>query len=176
MYNETQEANEKHAIIAHDRHTKELADTERLVESFGNAAMKAPAIASAGGIAGLLGFFSANAKVIANTEGNAVFSTAIIYFFISVLFAVIAPSVAYITQYLYTTYQSAHTLHYDYPFVRPKPSATYYRGVGYGFHLVTLALVFASIAFLIMGGLEFLRFAAIVGHAPLSPFLQGIPL
>ncbi|WP_018900474.1 hypothetical protein [Rhizobium sp. 2MFCol3.1] len=157
---------EKYAVLAHDRHLKEISDTEKLLESFANSAMKAPAIASAGGIAGLLGFFSANSKAIIHTPAVEIFSEAVTYFFASVLLAVIVPSLAYITQYCYTAYQVHHTMHFDSPFVRPKPSAVRWQAFGYSIHLIAILLVVGSIVLLVVGGLKFFELASFVGHHP----------
>jgi hypothetical protein len=161
------------ALVAHEVHRDGLKTATDFVPQLSLNAMKAPALASAGGIAALLGFFSANARTLSGTSGIDFFSTALIYFFFSVLCSVVTPALAYLAQYSYMLNWGTYTLHWERPFVRDKPFSTkFWAYLGTFFHLLAVILVCASIVLLMLGGWAFYKLALFAGHIaiPFAPF------
>lgn len=151
------------ALKAHESHNKNFADTFNMVAGFSNAAMKAPAIAAAGGIAALLGFFSANAvRVQATSEAIISFNFALAWFFASVFCCVLAPSGAYLSQGLFVWSLGAKTQHWEHPFVRETKKSRLFSRIGICIQIATIFLVLLSMAFLLAGVTRFVALAALV--------------
>ncbi|MDO9417970.1 hypothetical protein [Pararhizobium sp.] len=146
----------------HDALRKNLADSFTLVGSFSNAAMRAPALAAAAGIAGLLGFYSANNKVLAGSVGIEHFNSALLYLCGSVLLCVLAPSVAYLTQSCFTHSFGAMRYIWEHPFSKETRAAKIWGAVGYLLQAICIIIVLGSIVALIVGGWHFLQLANFV--------------
>lgn len=146
------------ARLAHAHENKALELETNMVPGFASAAMRAPAIAAAGGIAAILGFYSANAEAIAAAARTRMFNDALMWFFISVLACVLAPSTAYFSQTFFSHGRSAKTHHLDErPFVRDTRKSKTLRGLGIAFQVLSVVLVAGSIGALIAGGWMFLQ-------------------
>lgn len=146
------------ARLAHSLENKALEAEKAMIPGFANAAMRAPAIAAAGGIAAILGFYSANAEAIATEARTQLFNDALMWFFVSVLACVVAPSTAYFSQTFFAHGRPAKTHHLDeQPYVRDTGKSKALRGFGVAFQVMSVALVAGSIASLIAGGFLFLQ-------------------
>src|SRR5262249_22314239 len=141
-----------------------MADDVGIVGTFSTAAMRAPALAAAGAIAALLGFFSANYRAISGTPGQHFFNEALLLFAASVLLTVLAPGMAYFSQYAFLWSQGREELHWDRPFVRPTKTSRRLNVVGVFFQLVAVTIVLGSIILLVMGGISFLHLAQYVSE------------
>lgn len=152
------------AKAAHEYNLKNVSENFTLVGSFSNAAMRAPALAAAGGIAGILGFFSANKNAMTGTEGVALFNAALFYFCVSVLLCVLAPAAAYLSQTCYTYWAGTHSHHWDHPYVRETPRAMKWRNAGIAFQVISMGIVIGSMSSLVMGGWYFMALAAFIAR------------
>ncbi|NKL20899.1 hypothetical protein [Rhizobium leguminosarum] len=152
------------AHIAHEAHRKTLSEHMGVVGTFSNSAMRAPAIAAAGGIAALLGFFSANYRAIAGTAGQTFFNEALILFGSSVLLTVLAPGLAYFSQLSFLWSIGKDELHWERPFVRETGASKRLYYVGSAFQILAIVIVLASIALLVGGGWKFLSLAHFVSE------------
>lgn len=153
----------ENARLAHATANKSMEVETNIVPAFGNAAMRAPGIAAAGGIAAILGFYSANASVLRGTVALDDFNAALLWFFGSVLACVIAPGAAYFSQALFVQCRSERTHHFDRPFVRDTSKSTWLFRVGTVFQIAAILLTAAAIAALVCGGLAFMRVAVFAG-------------
>jgi hypothetical protein len=147
------------AHIAHEAQRKSLTDHMGMVGSFSTAAMRAPALAAAGAIAALLGFFSANYRAISGTTGQHFFNEALLFFAASVLLTVLAPGLAYFSQYSFLWSVGKEALHWDRPFIRPTKASRSLNAIGIATQIVAVGVVLGSIALLVLGGFSFLRLA-----------------
>lgn len=142
---------------AHDNHAKSMTDLFESVISFSNSAMRAPALASAGGIAATLGFYSANysrlaGNQIALTEFNAI----LFWLFLSLLATITAPGLAYFTQCFYAWSLTGHIQVWEHPYVLPTRKSKIQNAIGITLHILTVLTVISSIIFMMVGGLRFL--------------------
>lgn len=145
----------KAAETAHDVFHKNSANVFNMVAGYGNAAMRAPAIAAAGGIAGVLGFYSANRATL-RTSPSALFdfNWSLGWFFIAVLLCVIAPGIAYLCQTCFVKSLGEQRLSYEHPFVHDTKASARWRWVGIGMQVLTIGLVAASIFAIVNGALH----------------------
>lgn len=142
---------------AFDGHHKSMSDSMGMLSSFANNAMRAPPIAAAAGVAGLLGFFSANKGSILKTAAVQPFNDSLFYLCGCIALSVAAPALAYLSQYFFTSSLSKHTFHYDHEYVRETTASKIYEAIGTGFHLLAILLVLASMALLAVGGWYFIE-------------------
>lgn len=163
------------AHIAHEAHRKSMADNLSLVGSFSTAAMRAPALAAAGSIAALLGFFSANYRSIAGTVGQHHFNEALILFSSSALCSVIAPAFAYFSQLAFLWAMGSNEFSWQRPFVSETRKSRLLNGIGISIQVFTILVVLAAISLLVIGGLSFFKLAYFVGGSGLIPFLAPTP-
>lgn len=163
------------AHIAHEAHRKSMADHISLVGGFSNAAMRAPALAAAGAIAALLGFFSANYRAISGTAGQLHFNEALVLFSASALLSVLAPAFAYFTQFTFLWALGSERFAWQRPFVSETPRSRWLNRIGVGLQIVTILIVFCAIALLVVGGISFLKLAYFVGGNGLSPLWTPSP-
>ena len=149
------------AEMAHDNFHKNAAEVFKMVASFSNAAMRAPAIAAAGGIAALLAFGSANPSM---SDGPAIgnFNAALWWFFVAVMLCVLAPGVAYFSQTFYVSANGARTLSYVHPFVHDTRGSKSWGIAGEVMRFAAIVLVLGAIAALGVGGGHFLRVVKLV--------------
>ncbi len=136
--------------IHQDQHDRIL----NAIEAFSLASMRAPALASAGGIAAALGFFSANfSRYQDNLE---VFDNILFWLFLALFLSVVAPGGAYLSQYAYSLSMTKEKQDWKYPYVHPTDLSKRYRRIGYVFHGCTIAVILASYCAIGWGGLIFL--------------------
>ena len=99
MMENEQERQAKNFGMAYDRNMKAQEIHAKQIEAFSLAAMRAPALASAGGIAAMLGFLSANYARLEPVAGKLETVNAILFwFFVSAMLSVVAPGAAYFSQ------------------------------------------------------------------------------
>ena len=147
---------EKLATDAHEAWRRiYLTSTDQAI-NFAIAAMRAPALAAAGGIAGALGFFASNAGQWSSSELDH-FQSTLVWLFLSLLLTVAAPSLAYLSQYCFAVSNGNHVFDFQHPYVHPKPSANRYLVVGKALHGMAILCVFVSLVFLILGAVSFMR-------------------
>lgn len=151
----------EHDEIQHhiEMHTKQI-------EAFSVAAMRAPAIAAAGGVAASLGFYSANYPRLADKpEAISSFNDAVWWLFVSILLTVTAPSFAYLSQLAYQG-RLFNVIRLDRePFVRFPLKSRIYGWAGDASRIIASCLVVAAIVAVVIGGLEFLNMIATLNGA-----------
>lgn len=157
------------AHIAHEAHRKTMSEHMAVVGTFSNAAMRAPAIAAAGAIAALLGFFSANYKAVAGTAGQSFFNESLLAFGASVLLTVLAPGLAYFSQLSFLWSLGSEEFSGERPYVSPTRKAAIYNGIGIAFQVIAIFVVLSSIFLLVIGGWRFLLLAHFVSERNLLP-------
>lgn len=144
---------------AHEQRFEGIKHHSDNVLSYSNAAMKAPALASVGGIAALLGFYSANyTRFVDKQDVLTTFNSILFWLLLSVLFTVIAPGLAYLNQLAYLSSLAEETHHYDRPFVRDTKKSKKYERIGDVLRFLSVFIVLASIGSLMRGGYLFLQF------------------
>jgi len=128
------------------------------IEVFSLAAMRAPALAAAGGIAAALGFYSANhVQISGNPAATNEFGQILIWLLIALLMTIAAPGLAYFSQlaYLYAAYDRTYI--WDHPYVLDGKRAKPAKLIGDVFRWVCVLFVLASIICAAMGGISLLR-------------------
>lgn len=142
----------------HDARRKAIESTGNQVLSFANAAMRAPALVAAGGVAAALGFYSANFSRLASDPTNlATFNSILFWLFMSLLLTVIAPGLAYFSQIFFSEAFSKEKYHWQHPFVEETTASKRWNVAAHVARVVAICAVVASIACLIAGGWMFLR-------------------
>lgn len=144
---------------AFDKHQEAYKAHVDQILSFSNAAMRAPAVASAGGIVAIIGFFSANyARLSANAAAIAMFGDILFYFFASILLAVISPAIAYFSQVYYARSLSSKDFSWEHPYIMNSKGSIYYEKIGDLLRRTCIFLVTLSIVLLASGGIKLLQF------------------
>ncbi len=88
---------------AHDQDAKWFEMHTKQIEAFSTAAMKAPALVAAGGVAAGLGFYSANfARLSQKPEAVALFNESLYWMLVGLLFTLLSPGLAYFSQLAYS--------------------------------------------------------------------------
>lgn len=142
----------------HDARRKSIESTGNQVLSFANAAMRAPALVAAGGVAAALGFYSANFSRLASDPDNlTTFNRILFWLLMSLLLTVLAPGLAYFSQIFFAEAQSKEQYYWEHPFVRETAASRRWNAAAHLTRAVTIALVLASIVCLAVGGFMFLR-------------------
>ncbi|WP_155734640.1 hypothetical protein [Brucella intermedia] len=143
---------------AHVRRSDALSKHGDHVLSYSNAAMKAPALASVGGIAALLGFYSANyTRLSEKAEVLATLNDILFWLFLSLLLTVVAPGLSYFNQLAYVSSMSKETYHYDHPYIRDTKASKWYERLGDFMRILAILTVISSIGCLMRGGYLFLK-------------------
>ncbi|MBZ9603942.1 hypothetical protein [Phyllobacterium chamaecytisi] len=134
---------------------KNLSDQ---VLSFSNAGMKAPALAAVGGVAALLGFYTANyAKLSQDPANLQTFNSILFWLFLALLFTVMAPGLAYFGQLAYSDAVANEEHSYERPFVRDTKRSIWMNRIGNFFRWFATFVTLAAIICLAIGGWMFLR-------------------
>jgi len=154
----------ENARLAHAASNKSMETETSMVASFGNAAMRAPALAAPGGIAAILGFFSANAGILRGTIAVEAFNSALLWFFASIFSCVLAPGFAYFSQAFFVWFKGAQSHHFDRPFVRSTRKSRWFLYIGVGFQIGAICLTTLSIITLVIGGIAFMDVADFVAR------------
>ena len=141
----------------HDRDMKGLELHTKQIESFSIAAMRAPALVAAGGVAASLGFYSANyAHLAGKPEALSQFNAALSYMLYGLLFTLLAPGLAYFSQLAYVDSVSNREHTWEYPFSIPNRRSKVAGVIGDIFRWASVLAVILSIAAVGLGGVKFL--------------------
>ncbi|MCF6103848.1 hypothetical protein [Mesorhizobium muleiense] len=154
----------EHARIAHESHRASTSSAYSVLSQFANTAMRAPAVASAGGIAVLLGFYSANSSVLKGSAAVADFNAALFWFFVSILLCVAAPGLAWFSQGFFFTSSSAYELAWEHPFVRATAKTKRFKTMGRVLQVVSVLLIVIAIVALIAGAWKFMAVADFIAR------------
>jgi hypothetical protein len=147
----------KSAEKAHERRRAQLVFHGDQIDSFSNAAMKAPALVAAGGVAAALGFYSANYIRLVESAGKLeLFNEILLWLFTSLLLTVAAPGLAYFSQIAYQVSISNQTFNWDFPYTHDTKWSKFYHVLGDCFRWAAIIVVMGSIGCLIVGGVNFL--------------------
>ena len=143
---------------AHDQRVKMREVHEKQIEAFAIAALRTPALVAAGGIAAALGFYSANYDRLAEDVVKlGLFNGILFWLFLSLLFSVVAPALAYFSQIAYVLSYMNEIDTYEHPFTKETRKSWVYGATGHVLRWSTVVVVLASILFLAWGGYTFLR-------------------
>lgn len=154
---EEQKAYQETAHKAFEAHRKLISDSFNLMGSFATAAMRAPALAAAAGIAGLLGVFTGNKPALINTLAVSDFNLALIAFCSCIGLSAVATGFAYLAQKFYTSALSDHSFHYDFPFVRETTASKRRHWAGFFFELLAIASILAALGMLAAAAFHFVK-------------------
>ena len=150
----TKAAETQHAVF----HSNSEA-TFNMVAGFSNSVMRAPALAAAGGIAAILGFFAAHGNDLRGSVAIDDFTAALSWFFGAVLLCVIAPGTAYFAQTSFVSAFGAYSLDYDFPYVHKTNRSKQWAAIGTTFQVFTIVVVMGSFVALSMGAWHFMNVA-----------------
>jgi hypothetical protein len=148
---------------AHDVARKGAETHNSQIEVFSLAAMRAPALAAAGGIAAALGFYSANHVQISGSPiATSEFGHILIWLLIALLMTIAAPGLAYFSQlaYLHAAYDRIYI--WDHPYVKDGRRAKLAERIGHVFRWACVFSVLASIICAAMGGIALLRLISVM--------------
>ncbi|MBO9184892.1 hypothetical protein ACQZ4Y_05600 [Rhizobium sp. L80/93] len=138
---------------AHDNLQKQAETCLGQIEAFSIAAMRAPALASAGGIAAALAFYSANRQLISKSEIAAqAFANILLWLLIALLITILAPALAYFSQLAYLNQTFHQTKSFEPPFVIPSRKSDMFARTGNFFRWSCVIAVVASIICTACGG------------------------
>lgn len=155
---------------AHDEHYKYFNLNSEHIISFSHAAMRAPALASAAGIAAMLGFYSANYKILSKDIENLIhFNNVLYWLLIGIFLSILSPVLAYISQNAFTYSTSIKKLDYNYPFIHENRKTKIFWALGEITRFMCGVSIAGSILCLVYGGHSFL---AMIN--PLNSSLNGI--
>lgn len=138
---------------AHNARNHDIEESDRFTVSFAHAAIRAPGIAGAASLAGLLSFVTANYDRIgpqlgALTEGLQNFA-------IAVLCSVVASGIAFLTQTALSMRMLQHTKTWEHPWVHSIPAEKKWVWISEGLRLIGIAVIITSYVYLIKGALVF---------------------
>ncbi|RZS82045.1 hypothetical protein EV217_2858 [Phyllobacterium myrsinacearum] len=132
--------------------------TSEQILSFSNAAMRAPALVAAGGVAALLGFYSANySRLHESSASLQIFNDVLFWLFAGLLMTVMAPGLAYFSQLAYYEGLAAEKHSYVYPYVTPSRKTKIMNAIGDFCRILATLIVVASIGSVAYGGYRFLE-------------------
>lgn len=152
---------------AHDTRTHDIIESDKFSVSFAHAAIRAPGIAGAASLAGLLGFVTANydrieSQLPALTDGLRNFA-------IAVLCSVVASGIAYLAQSAITERMHKHTKTWEHPWVHNTASHKKWVAISESLKWIGVLLIFASYWYLIKGALVFNDLAIQTLSIPAAP-------
>jgi hypothetical protein len=147
----------KAAERAHDQVMKGFEIHSKQVESFSLAAMRAPALVSAGGVAASLGFYSANfQRFSGKPEALHLFNDALMWLLIGLLITLVSPCLAYFSQLAYSDSLSSRRYTWEHPFVEETRRSRIAQVVGDIMRWSCVASVLGAITSVAIGGIRFL--------------------
>ncbi len=153
----------KSAERAFDINWKAMEAHNKQVEAFSIAAMKAPALVAAGGVAASLAFFSANyERLMAHPGAMDLFYGSMFWMLVSLISTVLAPGMAYFSQLAYFSAVDSRALSYTSPFVSETTRSKIASVIGDICRWATVIVVVASIGFVIKGGMGFLALMSLL--------------
>jgi hypothetical protein len=141
----------------HDSFSKAEEQHASQIQAFSIAAMRAPALTAAGGIAASLGFFSANYSSLKNMPaGLDQFNAVIFWFFVSVIFTVLTPGAAYFNQLCYQRAVNGLERTWEHPFWASTLKSIRAERAGDFFRWLTVILNLLAIIAICIGGYKFI--------------------
>ncbi|MFF0921711.1 hypothetical protein AB9E19_21325 [Rhizobium leguminosarum] len=164
---ETEETEKQHdlrirsAERAHDQDLKGREIHNKQIEAFSVAAMRAPALVAAGGVAASLGFYSANYnRLVGKADALALFNHSLTWMLGGLLFTIVAPGLAYFSQLAYLDALDSRMQDWEYPYSHDTRRSKIATWVGDFFRWVCVIVVLLSIGCVSTGGLKFLHLVA----------------
>lgn len=140
---------------------KGLEIHQKQIEAFSIAAMRAPALVAAGGVAASLGFYSANySRLAGKSEALDLFNASWAWLLAGLLLTVLAPGIAYFSQLAYSHSIENHEHTWEFPFSTETRRSRIAHRVGNASRWLCVALVLLSIAAVSSGGIKFLHLVA----------------
>lgn len=151
----------RNAERAHDHELKGIEIHQKQIEAFGLAAMRAPALVAAGGVAASLGFYSANyGRLVGKVDALALFNDALTWMLGGLLFTILAPGLAYFSQLAYLDAVSSRLHDWNHPYTHDTRRTRIAEKVGNAFRWACVIIVLLSIGCVSAGGLKFLHLVA----------------
>lgn len=151
------EARIKFAERIHERDIKGQEVHSKQIEAFSVAAMRAPALVAAGGVAASLGFYSANYdRLSGKPEALHSFNGSLTWIFFGLLLTIVAPGLAYFSQLAYLDSLGERRHIYEPPFSVEGKRSRVGRWIGDTFRWLCVLVVLASIVTVSIGGIKFL--------------------
>jgi hypothetical protein len=152
------EINLRAAEREHDSLRKAAETHNSQIEVFSIAAMRAPALAAAGGIAAALGFYSANhVQISGNAAATNEFGQILVWLLSALLLTIVAPGLAYFSQLAYAYAASSQTYTWEHPYVRNEKLFKPAKLIGDISRWACVLFVLASVICTAMGGISLLR-------------------
>jgi hypothetical protein len=146
---------------AHDRDAKHTEIISKQIEAFSIAAMRAPALVAAGGVAASLGFYSANySRLLGKTDALSLFNDSLAWMLGGLLLTLLAPGLAYFSQLAYLDAVSNHLHDWEHPFIHETKRSKIADRIGDGFRWACVIVVLLAIACVAVGGVKFLHLVA----------------
>jgi hypothetical protein len=143
---------------AYDRTLKSYEMHAKQIESFSIAAMRAPSVAAAGGIAATLAFYTGNySRLVLDPLKIELVESALFWFFISAMFSVLTPGAAYFSQLAYLDSLNRKAYSADTEFAVVTPESKRSGCIGHFFRWLTVTINVCAIVSFIYGGIIFLR-------------------
>lgn len=140
------EARIKSAERIHDRDFKGLEIHNRQVEAFSIAAMRAPALVAAGGVAASLGFYSANYdRLVGKVEALRNFNESLSWIFCGLLLTILAPGFAYFSQLAYVDSLGSNKHTWEHPFSIETPRSRIAQRIGDVCRWICVVVVLSAI-------------------------------
>ena len=149
--------NKRLAEEARKAHRQSMSDSFSLVGTFGGLAMRAPALASAGGLAALLAFYSANKEALTAPGALVMFNYALGAFFVALMLSVVAPGAAYLSQSAFTSGGGSQEYIHEHPYVKETSISKRWRIAGAIFQVITIVVVIASLICLAFASVNVFR-------------------
>lgn len=146
---------------AHDRDLKGEEIHNKQIEAFSIAAMRAPALVAAGGVAASLGFYSANyARLVGKADALTLFNNSLTWMLGGLLFTILAPGLAYFSQLAYLDALSSREHTWEYPYSHETRRSKIATQIGNISRWTCVIVVLVSIACVATGGVRFLHLVA----------------
>lgn len=130
------------------------------IESFSLAAMKAPSLAAAGGIAAVLGFYSANYDRLSVIESKLDdFNSILLWWSLALLISIVLPGLSYLGQMSYVDRLSEQIYDSDAREFADNDVSKRHLFIGDFFRVFAMFLMCVSYIFLVLGGYHFYKLA-----------------
>lgn len=127
------------------------------VDLYSQASVKTPVLVAAGGIAAVLGFYSANyTNLSINSQNLATFNLILVWLFTSLVFGMLAPCAGYFSQLYFAIARSPKAIRYSKPYIVWDDKKDRHNTIGRFFRWVCIIFVASSIVCIITAGWFFL--------------------
>lgn len=145
------------ATRQHDVEREGAAAHFKQAEAFGLMTVRSIGFAAAGGIAAVLGFYSANyARLAANPASLERLNVILAWLFVALLLGLVASGMGYWSQSFYAESKWRLDFSIERPFVRTNAKSDFSRRIGTICRWCSIGATFAGIIVLIVVGLNFL--------------------